>query len=113
MILVDNLLYCFIWRVDGDVGGQFKCPILSLREYLDYGRGWECLGSTFGKVPKDGTLSDMQRYIFLTELRQEEGAVVHCKCCNTDVVRVEGVDVLADLDKVTAITIMDTIGEVC
>ena len=62
---------------------------------------------------KGGTLSDLQRYMFLTELRQEEGAVVHCKCCNTNAARVEGVDTLADLDKVTAVTIMDTIDEVC
>ena len=107
-----TLLYCFLWRSDGDGSGQSKCPILSLRQYLDFGSGWECLGSTFGKVPKDGTLSDMQRYMCLTELRQEEGAVAHCKFCNTNAVRVEGVEALADLDKVTAVMIMDTIDEV-
>jgi hypothetical protein len=55
----------------------------------------------------------MQRYMFLTELRREEGAIVHCKCCNTDAVCVEGIDALADLDKVTAVTMMETIDEVC
>jgi hypothetical protein len=50
--------------------------------------------------------------MFLTELRQEEGTVVHCKFCNTNAVRVEGVGALADLDKITAVTIMDTIEKV-
>ena len=51
--------------------------------------------------------------MFLAELRQEEGTVVHCKCCNTNAVRVDGVGALADLDKITGVMIMDTIDEVC
>jgi hypothetical protein len=50
--------------------------------------------------------------MFLTELLREEGTVVHCRCCNTNTARVEGVDSLADLDKATAVMILDTISEV-
>ena len=38
--------------------------------------------------------------------------MVYCRCCNTNAVRVEGVDTLADLDKVTSVVILDTIDEV-
>jgi hypothetical protein len=53
--------------------------------------------------------SVVQQYPVLTQLRQSEGVVVRCLSCNADVARVEGIDCLADLDKVTAVTMLDTI----
>ena len=51
----------------------------------------------------------MQQYPVLTQLQHRDGAVVRCLGCNTDVARVEGIDALADLDKVTAVTMLETI----
>lgn len=50
----------------------------------------------------------VQRYTFLAELVQE-GIVVHCRCCNTDTARVQGVTCLADLDKPSVVALIDTI----
>ena len=54
----------------------------------------------------------MQRYTFLTELHHYNGIVVRCRCCDTNVARVEGVSGLADLYKAANIAIIDTIDEV-
>ena len=59
-----------------------------------------------------GHETDVQMYTVLTDLRNEDGAVVHCKCCDTNVARVDGVAILADLDKASNVMILDTIDQV-
>jgi len=53
----------------------------------------------------------LQRFAFLAELRFK---VLRCRCCNTNVAQLdgEGVETIADLDKVTAVTIIDAVNEV-
>jgi len=52
----------------------------------------------------------LQRYPVLCLLRHSDGAaIVRCLCCNIDVARVDGIDTLGDLDKVTAVTMLDTV----
>lgn len=51
----------------------------------------------------------LQRFEFLAELRNN---VLRCRCCDMNVAQVDGVDSIADLDKVTAVSIIDAIEEV-
>lgn len=51
----------------------------------------------------------LQRFAFLAELRNN---VLRCRCCDTNVAHLDDVDSIADLDKVTAVTIIDAIEEV-
>jgi hypothetical protein len=53
--------------------------------------------------------SVVQQHPVLTQLRHSDGVIVRCLSCNTDVARVEGIDALADLDKVAAVTMLETI----
>ena len=48
----------------------------------------------------------------MTELRKNNGSVLYCICCGTNVARLEGVQSLADLDKASVVAIMDAIDEV-
>jgi hypothetical protein len=51
----------------------------------------------------------LQRFASLAELRNK---VLWCRCCDTNVAHVDDVESITDLDKVTAVTIIDAIDEV-
>jgi hypothetical protein len=96
----------------GNIYGQSERPILSLWEYQGLESIRESLGSPLGKAAQCRHHAYMLRYTFLAELLREDGTVVHCRCCDTNVARVQGVTCLVDLDKPSEVTLIDTIDEV-
>lgn len=56
-----------------------------------------------------GSTSEIHlRFAFLAELRNK---VLRCRCCDTNVAQADGIESIADIDKVTAVTIIDAIDE--